>query len=530
MSATIAINDLKFVIFGAGHDYTLADSGDGEVQVFSHPFVPLNSVMYAGQWYFLVPDENGEKFDAVKDDLAHCTFTPALGATFDTEGEVEVECHYYREYIHDEETIIVDKTVSQTITVVDHGQVVTPAVYSGGNWFGSDIYEDGYAFFRPQNTNDLANISMCTAYMTNDIKSCSSIWWRVTRLGYGQFLRSFNLEDISELQYADVSNVTWFDGLIMDCRQDLDLSPLEGWDTSNVTNMQNLLGGSQGITSLKGLEKWDVSKVTDLHQAFSGTLGLADFEPLKNWNTENVTTLYGTFAGSGVSSLHGLEDWNVSKVANLDSAFRGCDNLVNVDELIKWDTVTTTMNQTFNGCDLLKDLKGLANLNLSNCTTLSDCFYGLPKLISLDGLENWDTSKVTNMSRTFGGNAFLADISALADWDTSSVTNFQHIFSGSAFILSVDPLADWDISNAGLNGYMGFLSDFESGYSDGVGKYLWVNNMGHYFDYEGNMYSYMVIGTWTPNGKDATAANNWTPAYTPAGIFSNLWSNVPAWN
>ena len=77
---------------------------------------------------------------------------------------------------------------------------------------------------------------------------------------------------------------------------------------------------------------------------------------------------------------------------------------------------------------------------------------------------------------------------------------------------------------------MGFLSDFESGYSDGVGKYLWVNNMGHYFDYEGNMYSYMVIGTWTPNGKDATAANNWTPAYTPAGIFSNLWSNVPAWN
>ena len=29
MSATIAINDLKFVIFGAGHDYTLADSGDG---------------------------------------------------------------------------------------------------------------------------------------------------------------------------------------------------------------------------------------------------------------------------------------------------------------------------------------------------------------------------------------------------------------------------------------------------------------------------------------------------------------------
>ena len=527
---SLSIEDLKFTIFGSGHDYTRLDSGDGDIPFFSHPFVPLNSVNYMGQYYFEVPDENGEMFDAVKDDSAHCTFTPALGSTFSTEGETTVKVKYHREYVYPEETIIVDKELEQVIQVVNHGSVSTSASYSAGTWYGSDIYEDGYCFFRPQNVNDLANISLCTAYMTDDIISCSSIWWRVTRLGYGQFLRSKNLADITELQYADTSNVTWFDGLIMDTREDLDLSPLEGWDTSSVTLMANLLYDCQGITSLKGLEKWDVSKVTNLQQAFGLTLALTDFEPLKNWNTENVTTLYGTFAGSGVSSLHGLEDWNVSKVANLQSTFSNCDNLTNVDPLIKWDTVTTTMAQTFNGCDKLKDLKGLANLNLSNCTTLSDCFRSLPKLVSLDGLENWDTSNVTNMYRTFGGNAFLADISALADWDTSAVTNFQHIFQGNAFILSVDPLADWDISNAGVNGYMGFLSDFESGYSDGVGKYLWVNNMGHYFDYEGNMYSYMVIGTWTPNGKDASGASGWTPAYTPAGIFSNLWSNVPAWN
>ena len=115
MSATIATNDLTFVIFGSGHDYTLADSGDGEVQIFSHPFVPLNSVLYAGQFLFYVPDENGEFFDAVKDDIAHCTFTPDLGDAFTTEGDVEVKCLYHREYIYPEETLIVEKEVSQTI-------------------------------------------------------------------------------------------------------------------------------------------------------------------------------------------------------------------------------------------------------------------------------------------------------------------------------------------------------------------------------------------------------------------------------
>ena len=45
MSATIATKDLKFVIFGSGHDYTRLDSGEGNdgKRFFSHPFVPLNS-------------------------------------------------------------------------------------------------------------------------------------------------------------------------------------------------------------------------------------------------------------------------------------------------------------------------------------------------------------------------------------------------------------------------------------------------------------------------------------------------------
>ena len=186
------------------------------------------------------------------------------------------------------------------------------------------------------------------------------------------------------------------------------------------------------------------------------------------------------------------------------------------------------MQSTFEGCDILKDLSGLANLNLSHCTNLQDTFRGLAKLVSLDGLENWDVSNVTNFFQTFAGNAFLADISALADWDVSSGLNFNKMFGGGAFVLSVDALADWDVSNA--TDLSGMFTSFGCGHSSALNKNLWYNNMYHYFDYEGNMYAGGALGTWTEFAKDASGANSWNPSVTPAGVFSSNWSNIPAWN
>ena len=523
---SLEIENLKFTIFGSGHDYTRLDSGDGNVRMFSHPFVPLNSVNYAGQYFFLVPDENGEPIDAVKDDIAHCTFDPPLGTAFDTEGETTVKVTYYREYIYPEETILVEKELEEVVTVVDHGQVATPAFYSAGTWYGSDIYEDGYCFMRPRNVNDLADISLATTYAEYNIKSFSSLWWRITQIGW--LSRCRDLEDVTELQYADVSNVISIDGLITNSQHDIDLTPLEGWDVSNVTTMVNLLYGCQNLTSLHGLEDWDVSKVASLAQAFKELTSITDFEPLKDWKTSSLESLNGAFSSCGASSLHGLEDWDVSHVSDLKWAFAQCDNLVNVDPLIKWDTVTETMQSTFYGCDKLKDLHGLANLNLSHCTTLQECFEGLAKLISLDGLENWDVSNVENFYQTFFGNAFLADISALADWDVSSGLNFNRMFGNGAFVLSVDALANWDVSNA--TDMSGMFTSFGCGHSSALNKNLWYNNMHHYFDYDGNMYGGGGLGTWTEFTKDASGVNDWTPGVTPAGVFSNNWSNIPAWN
>ncbi len=104
MSATISVKNSKFVIFGAGHDYTLADSGEGEKVFFSHPFMPKGARAYAGQYLIYAPvyDDNDETVppvitDVVKEDIAHCTFTPSLGTLFNTVGQQTVKIHYRRE-------------------------------------------------------------------------------------------------------------------------------------------------------------------------------------------------------------------------------------------------------------------------------------------------------------------------------------------------------------------------------------------------------------------------------------------------
>lgn len=526
---SLNIESLKFVIFGNGHDYTLLDSGDGDTQVFSHPFVPLNSVMYAGQWYFIVPDENGEPIDPIKDDLAHCTFTPALGDVFATEGEIEVKCHYHREYIYPEETIVVDKEVKQTIEVVDHGNIARSAGSQYGVYYGSDIYDDGYCFLRPKNVNDLSDVWRACAWDDNTIKSVSSLYWRVTQIGYnGQFLKGNNIEDITELQYADTSNVTKIECLIENTQKDVDLTPLEGWDVSNVTAMK-VIYGTYGITSLKGLGKWNVSNLTTLSYAFAYNFGLTDISDLKYWDTSNVTNLERTFYDcQALEDLTGLDGWDVSNVTNMKWTFCSCKKLKYTEPLKAWKANPTSAREMFYDCSALIDLTGLKNFIMSNCTDMKGMFQNNGKLRSIVGLENWDVSSVTNFEAMFAGGAWIESVAPLANWDVSSGTTFASFMENNARLEDVDSLSDWDVSNATTLNRM--FSGFNCFYAPDIGKNVWQSGDTNCHDYEGGIYGSAILHNATQYRKDASGAENWTVNATQKVAFNGtVWANVPSW-
>lgn len=544
MSASIAINDLKFVIFGAGHDYTLADSGDGEVQVFSHPFVPLNSVMYAGQWYFLVPNEDGNPMDAVKDDLAHCTFTPSLGATFNTEGEVTVECHYHREYIYPEDTLVVDKTVSQKITVVDHG-----AVSSNSNTTRSTLYSDGYIFYRPNTYSSVE--SDITYYGLGKPTKVSSFPWRATGLGGsgGYFCDAQNLTDISEWEFGDTSNVVTIHGLLYNS-PDIDLTPIKGWDVSKVKEFTTCFQLSRvssykplalwnfdsledlswcfsyaKATSLEGLENWVMKKVKNLNSTFQGMENLTTLETLSEWEFEALEDMGYTFNNIKVSSLHGVENWNVSTVTNLAYAVSNNPNLLDLLPLALWDCKPVYMNGFAYNVPNLHDYKGLENIDFSECITLASAFSYDTYITSLEGLENKDTSKVADFSYCFAGDYWCGDISAIADWSFESATTANQMFLDNAVVDNIDFVLD--ISN--ISNPSGMFNSGSLYYAPSLGENVREDAF-WYYDYVGNRYSKTGFPVNSPYPKDASGANAWTVSGTGLNVFSDAWSNRPAWN
>lgn len=551
MSATIGINDLKFVIFGAGHDYTLADSGDGDVQVFSHPFVPLNSAHYAGQWYFLVPDENGDPMDAVKDDLAHCTFTPAIGDAFDTEGEITVECHYHREYVYPEETLVVDKTVSQTIEVVDHGSVVSTLTYF-------DRYSDGYGFFRPQTPNVVEfGIGLTSYDGTASITKISSLPWRTTVLGYNNiFIYAPQLTDVSELQYADTSNVVgitdflrgchyitsemlkdaiggwnldnlqYISGFAYNSNSFTDLSFFEGQTFPKLTSLSGAFEQMQSLTSLHGLENVDFGHITNMYSTFNGCTSLSDMTALSSKDLSKVTSMELCFNNCRFTNVDFLAGTDPTSLTNITAMLKNCVLLENVDGLSGWTSHITAMAEMCQNCRSLVDVTGLANLDTSDVTSMRSTFEDTVKLTSLDGLETWDTGNVTSFSGMFRNSHWLSDISAMNSWDFSSATNMSEMFNGGSALVDLSNLV-FDFSNVSNMSAMFRALPFL--YVDELSRYCYETAY-YYVDYDGTEYSKLGL-TEHYVQHDADGSQNWTVSISGANAFNTeLWVNIPAWN
>jgi len=549
MSNTIKQNGMSFMIFGAGHDYTLADSGKGDVQFFSHPFVPKNSKNYAGQYYFLVPDENGNPIDAVKDDRAHCTFSPAIGATFSTVGETTVSVHYHREYIHDEETIIVDKTISQIITVVNHGSVSERVD-------NLDIYSDGYGFIRPLTTSGV-EVKDYSLGQHNNVSKLSSIPWRATGLGlswnYTGFFASTNLEDISEFKYADVSKC---EVIISPFGRtgDLDLSPIADWDVSNVIVFRSFIDYSD-ISSLKPLKKWNTSKFVDMEFAFSNFQG-ETLEGLEDWDVSNVEDMRQIFDHSNISDASAIANWDVAKVQRLDYAFsttnltdtsavalwnvvaleniegiyKGCDYLTDLSGLSNWTADIIDISEAFAICESLVDISGVRGLNVSNVTDFMAVFAFDTHLISLDGLEGWNVSNGTMFYRMFKGCPWISDISAIANWDMTSAERVDEMFNGDGYITTVDDLANWRLNTQAVGN---MLTDGTACYSSKIDKPLWYNAY-YYYDYEDHQYINANVEDedhpLTYPTYDANKARLWGVHGSNLHAFDAKWTNKPSWN
>ena len=499
-----AIENLKFTIFGSGHDYTRLDSGDGQPMFFSHPYVPLNAINYAGQYLFYVPDEDGNPIDAVLEDIEHCTFTPALGTAFDTEGTVEVKVKYRREYPHDENTILVEKELSQNIEVVNHGTVTRSTYYY-------DIYSDGYCYVHPNGNY----VSRSNGYwFSQSFTKISSLPWGTTSFSKTSSNLPIALEDVSELGYADMSKIKNMSGMFRDLRYLRDISNLGLWDVSEVTNMSQMFSGCQSLVDLSPLKTWKTPKVSSFESMFAGCLNLETTDGLQGFKFNEAYTVANMFDGCyKLTDLNGIKDWDFSVVFDM------------------------TFYWMFGRCFKLTDLTPLRNWNTSKVYNMACMFLGPdftggnpPSILtSLDGLQDWDVSNVVDFNWMFGDQVWLNDISAVTNWNVSNGTNFEGMFAMTS-PLNLTPLANWDMSKATNLGSMFNMS--AKAWSELLEEYVIVINQYRY-DYEGNEYTGGATDPVTRITQDASAVSGWNvPNGSGAFLdsFSTTWINIPAWN
>lgn len=516
---SLTIENSKFTIFGSGHDATLLDSGKGETQIFSHPFVPLNSTNYAGQYYFIVPDEDGNPIDAVKDDIAHCTFTPAIGATFDTEGQTTVSVHYHREYIHAEGTNIVDKTVSQVIQVVDHGAVSSSQTRC-------DVYSDGYLFYHPSTVNTAISEAMYCSSATGATK-LSSIPWRVNTLGkYGQFAYTSQLVDIDELQYADTSNVTEIYELFHGAKIQ-NLNPLAGWDTHNVTKIYRLAYDCPNLNDISGLAEWDMSNLVDMGLMLGNLPSLHNLHGLEKWNVRKVEKMNGSFRGLGITNIDALAEWQPESLYDISYILEDSPNLLSLEPLSGWQPSLSLIERAFQNIPLLVNYDGVENLDVSNVSNFNKVFAKNIRVLDISAVAGWDVSNGSSFVEMFLQNFWNDSISAISGWTFKAGANLTDMFKDNHNILTLDD-ATLDISN--ISSAFDMLFTLEMYYSSLLGCKVWFSGS-FYYDY-----NYNKVSAWDADHpltlltKDASNASNWTVSGTNLQVFSSYWSNVPAWN
>lgn len=130
-----------------------------------------------------------------------------------------------------------------------------------------------------------------------------------------------------------------------------------------------------------------------------------DMTKLDMSNVTNMAYMCG-WAGSDATTftITGINDWDVSKVTNMDFAFRS----------LGFRTPTLVLD--------------LSKWNVSKVTSMDSMFQAAgyyAKTFSLGDLSKWDVSNVTNMKMMFMQTGFTAPWSLnLRNWNVSKVTNY----------------------------------------------------------------------------------------------------------
>ncbi len=217
----------------------------------------------------------------------------------------------------------------------------------------------------------------------------------------------------------------------------------------------------------------------------------------------------GTSSDAG--KLLTIEQWGTGKWTSMNSAFRGCVNLVGQATDTPDLSNVTDMSSMFNGASTFN--QDIGDWNTANVTDMSDMFNGASTFNQ--DIGSWDTANVGNMRTMFHeASAFNQDISG---WNTANVGNMSFMFvRASAFNQDI---GGWN--TASVTDMSGMFSDAYA-FNHDIGGW----NTANVTDMSG-MFSYASafnqdIGSW-----DTASVTDMNDMFRLASIFNQ---DIGDWN
>ena len=289
-------------------------------------------------------------------------------------------------------------------------------------------------------TNMSSMFSSCSSLTSLDVTHFNTA--KVTDMSY-MFCRCLSLTSL-DVTYFNTANVTNMGYMFSMCSSLTSLY-LTNFNTEKVTNMSDMFSYCRALTTIYASSKFVTTQVSDSRGMFNNCKKLKGEDEWTNDKATDKTYAKiegGYFSGAiprvkyadGTLTFFltsketlGENEYELNRGANPP----GWANHSKEITKVVFDTSFANAKPTsccrwFFGCDKLKQIEGIKNLNTENVKDMSNMFYGCSGLISLD-VTNFNTANVTNMRGMFSSCNNLATIYTSEKFVTTKVENLNSL-------------------------------------------------------------------------------------------------------
>ena len=289
-------------------------------------------------------------------------------------------------------------------------------------------------------TNMSSMFSSCPSLTSLDVTHFNTA--KVTDMSY-MFCRCLSLTSL-DVTYFNTAKVTDMSYMFSSCFSLTSLY-LTNFNTANVTNMYDMFFGCKSLTTIYASSKFVTTQVSNSSDMFYNCKKLKGEEEWTNDKATDKTYAKiegGYFSGAiprvkyadgtltfflASKETLGENEYELNRGANPP----GWANHSKEITKVVFDTSFANAKPTsccrwFFGCDKLKQIEGIKNLNTENVKDMSNMFYGCSGLISLD-VTNFNTANVTNMRGMFSSCNNLATIYTSEKFVTTKVENLNSL-------------------------------------------------------------------------------------------------------